>query len=218
MTIILSHWHMSVTSPGLQQLVLFNFYLFWITNRLNYPTRGCYLINWAGDKVLFAHDTSMFFDKKFNWSVTSYYLESVKTILCCFPLVLSSTCLPLNKSLRPCDTNILFSCLNSLGSLNIVVPKWFDSILTYILLSDLKFLVWTVLISVNLSITSFLGCVVIRESQIDERHIMLNFSCCGHIRSRKERCVWNKALVLGPTYLFTLQRHYLWKDAIDRKS
>ena len=53
------------------------------------------------------------------------------------------------------------------------------------------------------SLLAFLGV----RSQGDEHHLMLKFSCCGQKRSRKERCVWNKAFLLVPIYLFTLQRY-----------
>ena len=42
-------------------------------------------------------------------------------------------------------------------------------------------------------------CAVIGESQDGEHHLMLKFSCCGHIRSCKERCVWKKNISIGST-------------------
>ena len=37
---------------------------------------------------------------------------------------------------------------------------------------------------------------------------MSKFSYCGHIRSSKQRCIWNEAFSLGSIYLFTLQRRH----------
>ena len=56
-----------------------------------------------------------------------------------------------------------------------------------------------------------LGPPLVKVSSIILR---CKFSSCGHIRSFKERCVWNKAFRLDPTYLFILKAHYLfvhWK-------
>ena len=57
-------------------------------------------------------------------------------------------------------------------------------------------------IYIFVSLLAFLRCVVIGESQVDERALMSKTCCCGHIRSCKLRCVWNE--VLDPIYLFTL--------------
>ena len=37
---------------------------------------------------------------------------------------------------------------------------------------------------------------------------MSKYSCFGHIRSCKQRCVLNEAFLLVPIYLFTLQRRH----------
>ena len=58
------------------------------------------------------------------------------------------------------------------------------------------------------ALLAFLRCAVIGEIQGDERHLV-RLSCRGHIRLCKERCIWNKSFLLGLTYLFTVQRHYL---------
>ena len=68
------------------------------------------------------------------------------------------------------------------------------------------------------TLLAFLGCTVIGVSQGDECPLLSKYSCCGHTRSCKERCVWNKAILLDPICLFTLRRRYLGKQAINRKS
>ena len=56
------------------------------------------------------------------------------------------------------------------------------------------------------SLLAFLGCAAIAISQGDEDPLMSKFSCCGHIRSYKQRCVSNKAFLLGVQSICLLYR------------